>query len=492
MLLTMKSEPKSKSYIGRKGYAIYKSEISQTEIDEIKKELTMTPFTIAGYGPPPESFEIFKETSKKLYLPRQYGIRRFGKPPINKLLDGVKIDVPFVGELREEQIVPTNICVEGIEKEGGGIFCIRCGGGKTVCSCKIISVTGRKTLIVVNKGFLAEQWRASIKQFLPSAKVGIIKQKNVKVDGMDIVIGMLQSLSMRDYDKKIFKDFGLIIFDEIHLTPSKVFSRVFQKTGCILRKFGCSATPSRIDKMDKVYKMYIGDILYLDLKNTLNSFVHLRKIYYKDTTNSEQYSKEILNFKGKPMLPLMINNITNHLHRTTLVVAEMVRLYNTGRSILGLSSRRKHLLQIKQILEEEYKIDNVGLYIGGMKQTDLDESATKRIILSTQTMCSTGFDVPKLNTLFLITPVASVNTLTQCCGRVLRKFDPEFPPIIADIVDDFSCFKRQSQKRDKYYKSCGYIMCNENYLPIEKSIDIVIDTEIEDEDKEVVSQDCLF
>ncbi|KNC70837.1 hypothetical protein SARC_16631, partial [Sphaeroforma arctica JP610] len=54
-----------------------------------------------------------------------------------------------------------------------------------------------KTLVVVHKTFLMNQWRERIAKFLPNASVGIIQQGKVDVDGHDVVLAMLQSLALK-------------------------------------------------------------------------------------------------------------------------------------------------------------------------------------------------------------------------------------------------------------------------------------------------------
>jgi len=60
-----------------------------------------------------------------------------------------------------------------------------------------------KTLVIVHKEFLMNQWRDRINQFIPSARVGFIQQSRIEINNKDIVLAMLQSLSMRDYDDKV-------------------------------------------------------------------------------------------------------------------------------------------------------------------------------------------------------------------------------------------------------------------------------------------------
>ena len=96
----------------------------------------------------------------------------------------------------------------------GGIISIRCGGGKTVLALHIISVL-KKTIVVVHKDFLMTQWRDRILEFLPDAKIGKIQQDTIDIEGKDIVLAMVQSLSMKVNDDGVFDTFGLAIFDVV-------------------------------------------------------------------------------------------------------------------------------------------------------------------------------------------------------------------------------------------------------------------------------------
>ena len=115
------------------------------------------------------------------------------------------------------------------------------------------------------------------------------------------------------------------------------------------------------------------------------------------------------------------------------------------------------------------KMDNTiscGLMLGGMKSKEIKESSDKNIIFASLSLCSTGLDLPELNCLVLCTSISSTNTLEQCVGRIQRKFDKKFPPLVIDICDVFSCFTNQAKKRLKFYKKKGYTIVDENYEPI--------------------------
>lgn len=84
----------------------------------------------------------------------------------------------------------------------------------TAMAIYLITKLQVKTLIVVHKDFLLEQWKERIQQFSPNARIGYIKAKIIDVENKDIVIGSLQSLSMKEYNEETFKEFGLLTVDE--------------------------------------------------------------------------------------------------------------------------------------------------------------------------------------------------------------------------------------------------------------------------------------
>ena len=167
----------------------------------------------------------------------------------------------FNGELRDHQIIAVEKYIKSALSVGGGLLELHTGAGKTVIALNIISRLNKKTLIIVHKEFLLRQWVERIEQFLPDARVGTIKQNIIETEDKDIVIGMLQSLSMKDYPIEMFNEYGLTIVDECHHISSEVFSRALFK---IVTKYtlGLSATIKRKDGLTKVIKWFLGDIVY--------------------------------------------------------------------------------------------------------------------------------------------------------------------------------------------------------------------------------------
>jgi len=78
----------------------------------------------------------------------------------------------------------------------------------------LISQIKKKTLVIVHKEFLINQWIERIEQFVPDARVGKIQGATLDIENKDIVVGMLQSLSMKEYEPDAFNSFGFTIVDE--------------------------------------------------------------------------------------------------------------------------------------------------------------------------------------------------------------------------------------------------------------------------------------
>ena len=447
-----KKKDKTKTnYLSNRGYALIKDNYSHHELTELRRNLTVKPFINKQFSAGANPFSVFLESKKKLYIPRYYGIKHFGTPPKNKL-KGKDVKLKFASDLRPNQIPVLEKFLEAAHSSGGGIICVPCGFGKTVLGLKILVELGKQTIIIVHKEFLMSQWVERIEQFIPDAKIGKIQGKVMKVEGYDIVIAMLQSVSMRDYPEGTFDGFGFVIYDECHHLGAEIFSRSLIKVGCQYT-LGLSATPDRADGLTKVFKWFLGDIVY-QIKKRDKEEVKVRLIKYYSPVDS--YSKELLNFKGQIIMPKMINNITEFSPRNDVLIDEIKTCFGEGRKTLVLSDRRNHLKEIKKRLDELGDVEiTSGYYLGGLKQKELKEAEGKNVMLGTFSMASEGFDCKELDTIILASPKSNIE---QAVGRILRKKkeDRIVVPLIIDIIDDFSVFARQGEKRAKFYKKNDY------------------------------------
>ena len=437
--------------IGKRGYSILKEELSSSQIQKIRKDLTVQPYVNPNFGAKASPFPVYCESKRKLYLPRYYGIKNFGLPKTDKLGNGETIDVEFPFDLKPKQEPIVKKYLETAKEIGGGIISVPCGYGKTVIALYLIAHLKVKALVIVHKEFLLNQWKERIRQFLPDAKIGRIQSNKIFIENYDIVIGMLQSISMIEYDEDIFNNFGFVIYDECHHLGAETFSKALLKTN-FKYTLGLSATPQRADGLTKVFQWQLGDICYLIKKRDDND-VDVKIINF-DSEN-EDYNKIVLNYNKKPNRPSMITNICEFTERTQLIINEIMKLANQGRKILVLSDRRDHLKSIKELLDKQDKYSS-GYYLGGMKEAELNITETKDIILGTFMMASEGFDCKyPLDSILLTSPKSNIE---QAVGRILRQEakDRKFIPLVIDISDTFSVFGAQAKKRIQFYEKNKY------------------------------------
>jgi superfamily II DNA or RNA helicase len=320
---------------------------------------------------------------------------------------------------------------------GGGIINLSTGSGKTIVSLYIIAKYKLKSLIIVNTVELLNQWSLSIEKFLPDAKIGIIRGDKFDKKS-DICIGMIQTISMRkEYTKEMFSDFGITFIDECHHLSSEVFSETLFK--CRSKyTFGLSATVERKDGLEYVFHYHLGDIIFSDkdLGNTK------QKSKIEVINFSSDSFKEITTWNGKLNFSSMINMIAENMERNKTIIEKLKSLPNHSK-VLVLSDRISQLKYLSKFLGEE-----AGLFIGKTDKEEKNVSRGKKFMLATYAIASEGFNHPELNTLLFATPRSSI---TQAVGRIYRKTHKN-PPLIIDIVDNFSVFKYMYKKRDKIYK----------------------------------------
>ena len=435
------------TYLGARGYTIYKECLEGKELRVIRDELTVRPH-IPNSPIQPPSFTIYRESPVKIYMPRYYGLKSYGLPEETRLPPGDSIALTFAGDLRDYQLNIVDIYIKAATTTGGGLLEIPCGRGKTVIALKIISALKKKTLVVVHKGFLLSQWIERIEQFLPQARVGRIQGQILDIENKDIVIGMLQSLSMKEYPDDLFSSFGLTIVDECHHISSEVFSRSLQK---IITPYtlGLSATMQRKDGLTKVFKMFLGDIVYSEEREKSDE-VLVKAVQY--VVADSEFNEMCYDYRGNPAYSTMITKLCSFAPRSEFILQVLAQeLKELPAQQIMILAHNKNLLTYLHDAIAHRNIATVGYYVGGMKEAALKSSETCQVIIATYAMASEALDIKTLTTLILATPKTDI---IQAVGRILRvKHDR---PLVVDIIDSHEVFLRQWQKRKKYYQSNNY------------------------------------
>jgi len=428
--------------LSRSGYLV---PLTHPDAKTIKKELTVRPIVNNEFGFPPPPFKVFKETQKNVCVPRFYALERFGVPDSDSRPEPVRCVFKFQGKLRDETF--QNVALQKAISAGHGVLSLPCGYGKTTVALAIASKLGLRTMIVVHKEFLANQWRERIQQFCPGATIGIVQQDKIQID-CDFVIAMLQSLSLKEYTFDQFESIGTLFVDEAHHVCARVFSQSLFKL-CPRHVFGLSATPERKDGLTRVLHWFLGPTFFA-VERANQTQVQVFPIDF-DCKLFDQPPP--CNKTGKISLVHMITDLVENSERNKMIVKLIQDLLHKepSRQILVLSDRRLHC----QFLQSHFP-DNSGLYMGGMKEADLATTSTKKIIFGTFSQAHEGLDIPTLDTVILSTPKSDIK---QSIGRILRETGgKKNTPKIFDVLDKWSLLYAMYQKRRRVYKEGGFLI----------------------------------
>ena len=134
------------TYIGPKGYSIRKENMPIQEQELIRKELTVLPFVPKTSIAQPTPFPVYRESNRKMYMPRFYGLEHYGQPDAITLPPGLNINLTFKGELRDYQQKLVKQYLKRAKKNGCGLIEADCGAGKTCCAIYILAKYSKKNI----------------------------------------------------------------------------------------------------------------------------------------------------------------------------------------------------------------------------------------------------------------------------------------------------------------------------------------------------------
>lgn len=437
--------------LSKNGYGILMNSIQEEEIKDLKENLTVKPIAFADYDFGADTaFEVYRLSDKYFYMPKYFGLERYGPPDKNIEKDGSDLDnLSFVGQLKDHQVDYCKTLLEQTLENGSCIAHSTTGSGKTTMALWMISQLKKRTLILVHKQFLMNQWKERIEQFLPGASIGIIKRDKCETD-KDITIGMIQTLLKRNYSGDTFNSFNYSIIDEAHHVCAKTFSQILYK--CKTKyTLALSATVKRQDGLTRVLEWFCGNII----TNKILSDVEKPDVKLVDAI----YSTDIVvkfNFNGTKNSADLVNKLVVDPARNDIIIKEIMECLKINRKILVLSGRVQHCKNLKNMMPKNV---HSSLYLGSMKIEKLNESNKADVIFATYQAAAEAYDNPALDTLIMATGMSNVQ---QSVGRILRRKN-RHKPLIIDITDKEFLYN-QAKKRKQFYKSCDFNILNEKKI----------------------------
>lgn len=430
------------SCLSRRGFVIPKAELAPGMLFRIRKELRVRADwdPVASYGPKPEAFNVFSEDDDDVCLPEHWARQAIGEPAGNSFVVEQRPNMRFSGSLKAElrQGEAVEACLKAMSEVGGGILASHTGSGKTTMALFVACKLQEKTLIIVNRAVLLEQWRERIQAFVPGASVGVVRGEACDIEGHDFVLAMLQTLARR---ASPMRGFGLLVVDECVHVAAPFFSRAMLRVNCP-HKLGLSATPHRKDGLTRVLLWFLGPI-FMTLERTEQQRVQVQTLDF----DGPVFAGPPPTRQGKLNFEAVVRLLCEDDSRNRLIVTTLAGL-PPNRKALVLSARREHCKQLVAAIGPD-----AALYLGGMKQDQLAAAAEARVVVATYTVAAEGLDIPALNTLVLCTPKRDV---VQACGRIMRGQLAEVDPLILDVRDSWACLRGQWGARKAYYTRSGF------------------------------------
>lgn len=453
-------------FLSHDGYHIPLTSITKSDLKQIKQDLTVKPSGLDFSGDTDKTYTVFNITDKDIIVPRYYGEKEIGiiEHSTSNMVE--PLTLTFNGTLRDYQKPVVEKCLEHIKTKGGGLLSVPCAFGKTSCAIYMACALKVKTLVIVHKSALLKQWEDRLKFFTNIQNVGILQGNKSDIDDSDIVVGMIHTISQKNYEDGFFNKFGFVVFDESHHSPSRMFSRTLMKTGCPYT-LALSATPYRNDGLIKIMHWFLGETIYR-IKGRKNDLVVAKQ--FKFFIKHKEFREKKAWFKGQMLantakmmkgfrtiperltyMVNVINSIRKDKQRKILILSDTIESLKLLKT--EIDNKIKIDIKNKKLIEDEIK---TRFYIGTMKDEGRKEAEDNGdIIFATGQMAKEGLDIPRINTVVM---ASSQKDVVQTVGRAMRKLLKigDLKPLIIDFVDDVSVFSKHAEIRENFYLKYKY------------------------------------
>ena len=359
--------------------------------------------------------------------------------------------IKFLGKLRKDQAK----AVKAMTKHNTGVLHAPTAFGKTVAAIGVITKRKVNTLILTHSRQLLEQWQERINSFVDGAEIGVIGGGKKKPTGQ-IDIATYQSLINKKDNSidPLIQEYGQIIVDECHHISAPRFEMVLNESRA---KFilGLTATPDRQDGHQKIIFMNAGPIRHKvkpDHNTKFEQNVAVSQLH-------DQAPSNLTHSECRPHIAEVYRWLAENPKRNNRIIDDVAATLKEGSHPLVLTERREHAEHLSLLLTE--RGFQAVVLRGAMRAKERLEAneqlAEAQVIVATGKYVGEGFDLPRLDTLFLALPISWKGSLAQYAGRIHRESEGKDRVTIFDYVDcGLPMLHRMYKKRDKGYKAMGY------------------------------------
>lgn len=393
----------------------------------------------------------------------------------DKRTKGRKLNISFKGELRESQIP----AVETMLNNETGILHAATAFGKTVVCCDMIARRGISTLILVDRADLMNQWIKRLDEFLDideelpeyQTKTGRTRKRKSLIGNLQgahdtltgiVDVAMIRSLKKKDDFHPKLKEYAQVYFDECHHAASDSAIEVLQEINAKY-VYGVTATPKRGDGKEKINEFLLGPIRYRFTAKDRAEEQNIDHLVYPRFTRTVKPHHLSKTPYGNDAYELIRNNDV----RDEQIIRDVADCVQAGRTPVVLTKYVDHAKKLSERLKT--CADRLILLTGAngtkarraqVEELNKVDDSDSLILVGTGSLLGEGFDFPRLDTLFMATPVSGENVVEQYVGRLNRDYDGKENVIVYDYVDShIPKFDKMYAARLKAYKKIGYELC---------------------------------
>jgi Type III restriction enzyme, res subunit len=512
-----------KVFILREGAVIERQEFTKAFGEGPLGQLMAKLMVKYGQIGAPKVIKMFRDMGQLIIFPRFIGVALTAAGMTEAVVDlpcrPMEIKVRAELTLNDEQARVADYLMADVfnedRLESGSASCnlqMKAGTGKTYLGLEIIKRLAQRALWITPRRFLAEQTKNVLAKYIEGVAIYDSHQSwreggpQVPTEGQVVTIIVINSAIKED--KAFFDQFGLIIFDEVHMYCGSEYSNIFWKAQAAYC-LGLSATMEhRKDKFDVIYYKHLGPVIKAeDILLGADGgpkFTCMAQIVHYKGPKCDVY----LESTGKLFTPAIIKAFASDNIRNELIVNKVVDLFNNGRYIYVFSEFRWHIELLKAAFlqrvnksrsqthlgtwpihanfdaseasdasncvliesNEDIKADDEaeeaqlwsdgqirkGMALkGGATANDMNNAAKTRVIFTTYGYAGTGISIVHMDSAIFATPRR--NGYEQICARVMRRgSDVAIKRLFVDIVDDNSALRWQLKAREAVYKMYGF------------------------------------
>lgn len=352
--------------------------------------------------------------------------------------DRVAIPASFPDSLKDVEFRPyQKEAISEAMRFDHGLIVSPTGSGKSIIGLEILRRRSQKSLIIVHRSDLADQWAKNIRDLL-RIEPGIIGGGKCEI-GEEITIGMIQTLSA--IDKTVLECFGAVVVDEAHHIPAESFFSIIGQIPAKYR-YGLSATPGRRDGLEIMIYHGIGPAIATisrDEVEDLGAIVPAEVISIQtdfQPENVKSWSEYVSALTSDAKRNQKIIELAQSQTHPTLILTDRV----------SHAKQLSEMLSLRNITHTlaHGKVENRSELLERIKKSQLT--------IATVSLIGEGIDVSCWGSLIMASPISSEVKLLQAIGRIVRPHEGKERGIVYDLRDNCGFSGASFKKRFEIYK----------------------------------------